>query len=218
MDRFVQAWVDGWVVSRGAAPPVAEPWGWIVDVGTGIQHVSRHVFGATDSAVSEPAVRKVAGAVTGAGVWLKVFADPAVVGPWLGPGWWIDPEPGFLMTATLPDAAPGSAPDGYRTRTWSRGGVTRTMIAAPDGSLAARGQIAPTGGTAVVDQIETSPGHRRRGLGALVMRTLHHAALAQGARTGVLGATPQGRALYESLGWRVESSLTSAKFTGDARR
>lgn len=143
-------------VTRGGSP-VAEPWGWTVDVGTGIQHVSRHVFGATDSAVSEPAVRTVAGAVTGAGVWLKVFADPGVVGPWLEPGWWIDPEPGFLMTAALPDVAPGSAPDGYRTRSWSRGGVTRTMIVAPDGSLAARGQIAPTGGTAVVDQIETSP-------------------------------------------------------------
>ncbi|MFE7935212.1 GNAT family N-acetyltransferase [Streptomyces sp. NPDC057456] len=217
MDRFVQAWVDGWVVSRGAAPPVAEPWGWTVDVGTGTRHVTRHVLGATNEAVTEPTVRKAAGAVTGAGVWLKVFADPAVVGPWLGPHWRIDPEPGFLMTAPLADVPPGAAPDGYRTRTWSRGGVTRTMIAAPDGSLAARGQIAPTGATAVVDQIETSPGHRRRGLGALVMRTLHRAAVAQGARTGVLGATPQGRALYESLGWRVESSLTSAEFTGDTR-
>ncbi|MCQ9183304.1 GNAT family N-acetyltransferase [Streptomyces sp. IBSBF 2953] len=218
MDRFVRAWVDGWVVSRGAAPPVAEPWGWTVDVGTGVEHATRHVLGHTHDAVTEPTVRNVAGAVTGAGVWLKVFADPAVVGPWLGPGWWIDPEPGFLMTAPLAATPPGAAPDGYRIRTWSRGGVTRTMVAAPDGSLAARGQMAPTGATAVVDQIETSPGHRRRGLGALVMRTLHHAAAGQGARTGILGATPQGRALYGSLGWRVESSLTSAKFTGATRR
>ncbi|MGQ4330228.1 GNAT family N-acetyltransferase [Streptomyces hayashii] len=218
MDRFVRAWVDGWVVSRGAAPPVAEPWGWTVDVGTGVEHATRHVLGHTHDAVTEPTVRNVAGAVTGAGVWLKVFADPAVVGPWLGPGWWIDPEPGFLMTAPLAATPPGAAPDGYRIRTWSRGGVTRTTVAAPDGSLAARGQMAPTGATAVVDQIETSPGHRRRGLGALVMRTLHHAAAGQGARTGILGATPQGRALYESLGWRVESSLTSAKFTGATRR
>ncbi|MEU5334425.1 GNAT family N-acetyltransferase [Streptomyces asoensis] len=217
MDRFVCAWVDGWVVSGGPAPPVARPWGWTIDVGTGTRHATRHVLGATNDAVTESAVRTVAGAVTGAGVWLKAFADPSVVGPWLGPGWWIDPEPGSLMTAPLTAVPPGSAPAGYRTRTWSRGGVIRTMIAAPDGSLAARGQIAPTGATAVVDQIETSPHHRRRGLGALVMRTLQHAAAGQGARTGVLGATPQGRALYESLGWRVESSLTSAEFTGDAR-
>ncbi|MFF8970372.1 GNAT family N-acetyltransferase [Streptomyces sp. NPDC014995] len=214
MDRFVQAWVDGWVVSRGAAPPVDEPWGCTIDVGTGAQHVTRHVLGATNDAVEEATVRTVAGAVTGAGVWLKVFADPSVVRGWLGPGWWVDPEPGHLMSAPLTDAPPGRVPDGYRLRTWSRGGVTRTMIAAPDGSLAARGQIAPTGATAVVDQIETSPAHRRRGLGTLVMRTLQRAAVGQGARTGVLGGTPQGRALYESLGWRVESPLTSARFTG----
>ena len=83
------------------------------------------------------------------------------------------------------------------------------MIAAPDGSWAARGQIAPTGGTAVVDQIETSPDHRRRGLGTLVMHTLTRAALEQGAEVGVLGGTPDGRALYESLGWRTQSPLVS---------
>jgi hypothetical protein len=48
----------------------------------------------------------------------------------------------------------------------------------------------------------------------LVVRTPQRAAVGQGARTGVLGGTPQGRALYESLGWRVESPLTSARFTG----
>lgn len=214
MDKLVQAWVDGWVVSRGAAPPVAEPWGCTIDVGTGPHHVTRHVLGATRGAVGKATVRKVAGTVTGAGVWLKVFADPSPVRDWLGPDWWIDPEPGYLMSAPLTDVPPGPVPEGYRQRTWSRGGVTRTMIAAPDGSLAARGQIAPTGATAVADQIETSPEHRRRGLGTLVMRTLQRAAVEQGARTGVLGGTPEGRALYESLGWGVESPLTSAKFTG----
>ncbi|WP_405924013.1 GNAT family N-acetyltransferase [Streptomyces sp. NBC_00035] len=225
MDKIVRAWVDGWVVSRGAAPPVVEPWGYTVDVGQP-EHVSRHVLGMTNEAVEEATVRKVADGVTGAGVWLKVFAEPSTVGPWLGEGWWIDPEPGYLMSVPLTDAseraAPGSrglgvsVPDGYRLRTWSRGGVTRVLLAAPDGSWAARGQIAPTGETAVVDQIETAARHRRRGLGRLVMRTLTQAAVAQGAVTGVLGGTPDGRALYESLGWRVEATLTSAKFTGGA--
>ncbi|MFD3927448.1 GNAT family N-acetyltransferase [Streptomyces sp. NPDC058614] len=265
MDKIVRAWVDGWVVSRGAAPPVVEPWGYTVDVGQP-EHVSRHVLGMTNEAVEETTVRKVADGVTGAGVWLKVFAEPSTVGPWLGEGWWVDPEPGYLMSVPLvgaseraaPDgSAPGSrtpdgdthvvyvpdghthdvsapdsdthdisvpnsdthdvsAPDGYRLRTWSRGGVTRVLLAAPDGSWAARGQIAPTGETAVVDQIETAARHRRRGFGRLVMRTLTHAAVAQGAVTGVLAGTPDGRALYESLGWRVEATLTSAKFTGGA--
>lgn len=213
-------WVDGWVVSRGAAPPAVEPWGWTIDVGLA-HHVSRHVFAATNDEVDEATVRKVADSVTGAGIWLKVFAEPSRVGPWLGDGWWVDPEPGRLMSVRLRTSrrpgtheTPAAVPDGYRLRTWSSGGVTRVMVAAPDGSWAARGQIAPTGATAVVDQIETSPDHRRRGLGTVVMRTLTQAALEQGAEVGVLGGTPDGRALYESLGWRVDAPLTSAKFTG----
>lgn len=210
----MRAWVDGWVVSRGAAPPVVEPWGFTIDMGMA-HHVTRHVFSATNGEVDEETVRKVADSVTGAGTWLKVFADAATVGPWLGEGWWIDPDPGFLMTVRLrPRETPAPLPDGYRLRTWSRGGVTRVMVAAPDGSLAARGQIAPTGATAVADRIETSPAHRRRGLGTLVMRTLAQAAIAQGAETGVLAGTPDGRALYASLGWTVTAPLTSVKFTG----
>ncbi|EKX60410.1 GNAT family N-acetyltransferase [Streptomyces ipomoeae] len=225
----VRAWMDGWVVSRGAAPPMVRSWGWTIDMGSA-DHVTRHVLTATNDEVEEATVRKVADAVTGAGVWLKVFAHPETVGPWLGEGWWIDPEPGYLMSVPLREYAepltesaaprtygtyePPPVPDGYRLRTWSRGGVTRTMLAAPDGSWAARGQIAPTGATAVVDQIETSPAHRRRGLGTLVMHTLTRAAIEQGAETGVLAGTPEGRALYESLGWTVAAPLTSAKFTG----
>ncbi|MFE9229703.1 GNAT family N-acetyltransferase [Streptomyces massasporeus] len=66
------------------------------------------------------------------------------------------------------------------------------MVAAPDGSLAARGQIAPTGGTAVADQVETAPGHRRKGLGSVVMRTLQNAAVRQGRGPASWPALPRG--------------------------
>lgn len=215
MSGIVRAWVDGWVVSRGAAPPQREPWGFTVDVGLTAQ-VSRHVFEALGDDVDETVVRKVADGVTGAGVWLKVFQNPAVVGGWLGEGWWVDPEPGYLMTVPLAAAETGdtSVPDGYRMRTWSLGRVTRLLVVAPDGSLAARGQVTPTGATAVFDQIETAPAQRRQGLGSIVMRTLQASAAAEGAETGVLAGTPPGRALYESLGWHVQAPLTSAKFVG----
>ncbi|MGV9554516.1 GNAT family N-acetyltransferase [Streptomyces sp. NPDC003401] len=214
MGGVVRAWVDGWVVSRGAAPPVREPWGFTVDVGQPA-HVSRHVLAAVGDDVEEETVREVAGGVRAAGVWLKVFRDPAPVGSWLGKGWWVDPEPGWLMTVPLPArAGHPRVPDGYHLRRWTRGGVTRLLVTAPDGSFAARGQVAPTGATAVVDQVETAPGHRRRGLGGLVVRLLTERAAAEGAETGVLAGTPAGRALYESLGWTVTAPLTSARFTG----
>ncbi|MGY1497606.1 GNAT family N-acetyltransferase [Streptomyces sp. QTS52] len=217
MDGTVRAWVDGWVVSRGASPPQVEPWGYTIDVGTAEQ-VTRHVLDAVNDGVEERTVRKVADAVTGTGVWLKVFDDPATVGGWLGEGWWVAPEPGFLMSVPLTAAEPPAVPDGYRVRVWTRGGVTRVLLAAPDGSWAARGQLAPTGRTAVVDQVATSPAHQRRGLGSFVMRTLAQEAVTQGAERGVLAGTPDGRALYEALGWRVEALLTSAKYVGAAGR
>ncbi|KUF16124.1 GNAT family N-acetyltransferase [Streptomyces silvensis] len=211
----VRAWVDGWVVSRGASPPFVEPWGFTVDVGQ-IKHPTRHVLAATGGDLHEADVRKVAASVNGADVWLKAFDHADRVAPWLGPEWWVDPEPGYLMTVPLAPATPDRliAPDGYRLRTWSRGGVVRAMIATTDGAWVARGQIAPTGRTAVADQIETSPEHRRKGLGSLIMRTLAAAAFEQGAEFGVLAGTPDGRALYESLGWRVAAGLTSARRKG----
>ncbi|WP_406198043.1 GNAT family N-acetyltransferase [Kitasatospora sp. NBC_01560] len=214
-ENVVRSWVDGWIVSRAAAPPVVEPWGYTIDVGlTG--HVGRHVFDATGDAVREADVRKVAGSVRAEGFWIKIFADPAVTAPWLGPDWWIDDEPGYLMTVPLTPVPAHrlTAPDGYHLRTWTRGGVVRALVTDADGTLAARGQIAPTGATAVADQIETAAAHRRRGLGSLVMRTLAAAAYEQGAQTGVLAGTPDGHALYSSLGWQVVAPLTSAKYLG----
>ncbi|MFE2145320.1 GNAT family N-acetyltransferase [Streptomyces sp. NPDC059456] len=201
---LVRSWVEGWVVSRGAAPPVAEPWGFTVDVGLS-GHVTRHVLADADEAL----VRKLTETATAPGTWLKVFLPPRTVAPWVAPGWSFDDE-GFLMSAPLRAAAAG-APEGYRVRTWTRGGVTRVLVATRDGALAARGQVAVPGpgGTAVFDQVETSAAHRRKGLGSLVMRTLGNAAAASGSPAAVLAATTEGRALYESLGWRTHGPLTS---------
>ena len=198
----VHAWIQGWVVSRGAADPVHQPWGFTVDVGQ-VKHATRHVLTADDEAT----VRKVAAEVAAPTVWLKVFADPDAVLEWAGPVWAVD-EPGWLMSTELRRTRT-VVPDGYTLRTWTRGGVVRALVVAPDGSFAARAQIAPTGRTAVVDQVETAPEHRRKGLGRLVMHTLHNAALDHGATIGVLGGTPDGRGLYESLGWHTHAPLVS---------
>ncbi|MFF1380071.1 GNAT family N-acetyltransferase [Streptomyces sp. NPDC058308] len=201
--ELVRSWVEGWVVSRGAAPPVVEPWGFTVDVGLS-GHVTRHVLTDAD----ESLVRKLTETVTAPGTWLKVFLPPQTVAPWVAPGWRFDDD-GFLMTAPLrPTAA--EAPDGYQVRTWTRGGVTRVLVLTRDGAFAARGQVAVPGPghTAVFDQIETSVAHRRKGLGSLVMRALTNA-VAAGSSAAVLGASAEGRALYEFLGWRTHGPLTS---------
>ncbi|MBO1336156.1 GNAT family N-acetyltransferase [Streptomyces sp. VRA16 Mangrove soil] len=209
----VREWVDGWVVSRGAAPPVAEPWGYTIRGGL-MQSPGRHVLGAAGDAVREDDVRKVAESTRGLDLHLKVFADPARVVPWLGAGWEPYGSGDYLMATELRPAPVPDTPDGHVTHLWSRGGVTRILVTDADGTFAARGQVAPVGASAVVDQIETSPAHRRKGLGSLVMHTLHAAALAQGAVRAVLACTPEGRLLYESVGWKIVAPLTNAKYVG----
>lgn len=200
----VEAWVRGWALSRGAAEPAPSAWGFTIDVGLS-QHVMRHVLTAAD----EPTVRKITEDATAPNVWLKAFVPPETLTPWLTPGWSLSAGPGFLMSGPL-RASGAEVPDGYQLRTWSRAGVTRALVRTPDGAFAARGQVAVTGSTAVVDQVETDPAHQRRGLGRVVMATLADVAAGQGAAVGVLGATPDGRALYERVGWRVLAPLTSA--------
>lgn len=204
---IVRAWIDGWVVSRGAADPVEEPWGWTIDVGMP-RHLWRHVLPEP----TEAAVRKVAGGTSAPGTWLKLFAEDDAVRPWVGPQWRFD-RPGFLMTCPLAAGRP-AVPAGYTVTTWARGGVVRVLVRTDEGRFAARGQIAQGPGTrigasAVADQIETAPEHRRKGLGSLVMRTLQDAAYEAGARTGVLVGTPEGRDLYTALGWTVRSPMAS---------
>ncbi|MEU5900128.1 GNAT family N-acetyltransferase [Streptomyces venezuelae] len=205
---MVRDWVEGWVVSRGAAPAVEEPWGYAIDVGLP-HHVTRHVLPDTDETV----IRRLVEKTTAPGTWLKVFAAPEVIAPWLTPEWAFD-DPCFLMSTTLRTAAT-DLPTGYRLRTWSRGGVTRALVLAADGSFAAHGRAAGPDGaeTVVFDQIETSPAHRRKGLGRTVMTALANAMSETGARSGVLGATVAGRGLYESLGWSVEAPLTGVVLT-----
>ncbi|MFI6641293.1 GNAT family N-acetyltransferase [Streptomyces sp. NPDC050504] len=202
----VRAWVEGWIVSRGAAEPLEQPWGLTVDVGL-VRHATRHVLTHAD----EETVRKLAEAYAAPAVSLKVFLEPEAVLPLLSPEW-VSDGPGWLMVTDLrPEAA--EPPAGYHVRTWERGGVVRLLVTSADGGFAARGQIAPTGATAVADQIETSPAHRRKGLGSFVMRTLQTAAAERGARVGVLGATTDGKGLYESLGWRIRLPLVGVTYT-----
>ncbi|MFG3494886.1 GNAT family N-acetyltransferase [Streptomyces sp. NPDC047928] len=200
---ITEVWVHGWAVNRGTPPPVAEPWGYRIDVGLP-GHVFRHVLPEPDEAT----VRALCASVAEPGAWLKVLAEPEDVAGWVTPGWTVPDDPGFMMWTALRPVATPEPPPGYRTETSDTDGVFRVRILAADGSLAARGQIAPLGRTAVVDQVETYPDHRRRGLGSLVMLTLQNRGAEAGATTAVLSGTVQGRALYSALGWRYQGPLT----------
>lgn len=155
----------------------------------------------------EPIVRDLVSRVRIPATWIKVFDEPEVVRPWLSPEW-TGHEQHWLMAVDL-TAERVASPDGYRADVERAGGVIRVRVRADDGSVAARGQVGLKDGAAVVDQVSTEPAHQRRGLGTVVLRTLANEALEAGAQVGILGATLDGRALYEALGWKVHTPLTS---------
>lgn len=154
-------------------------------------------------------VRAAAASVTVPHTWLKVPMDPDAVGAWLPAGWVVDKaEAGHLMAADLTATGP-VAPEGYTMSMETRGGVVYAHVHAAAGELAAQGQMAVLGRATVVDRVVTHEAHRRRGLGSLVMRALADRAVAEGATLGVLGATDEGRALYETLGWKTHAPLAA---------
>lgn len=196
-------WVWGWSLCRGTADPVVEPDGFRIDVGKH-GHRVRFVLTGTSS------VRRRAESLTAPGMWLKICGPRDEVLPLLGPAWTVG-EPEYLMSVALADGvARVAAAAGYSTETVSAGGFHEIVVRAEDGTHAARGRIAIHHDTAVVDQVVTEPAHRRRGLGRLMMSALCTLAANHGARTAVLVSTVEGRHLYQSLGWQVDSEMVAA--------
>ncbi|MFI6293920.1 GNAT family N-acetyltransferase [Nonomuraea sp. NPDC050790] len=203
---IVRAWVRGWAVSRATGQPVEELWGLRVDVGLP-GHLVRHILPEPSPAL----LRHLAGTLDTPGTWLKVCAPADQVAPSLTSAWSVQ-MPEFMMTARLRHTEV-AAPGGYTLAVVQRGEVVTARLLTGDGEVAARGQIALTGATGVVDQVETAAEHRRRGLGSVVMKALSSAAAERGASTGVLLATADGRALYSTLGWRLHTVVTAAVVT-----
>jgi GNAT superfamily N-acetyltransferase len=126
-----------------------------------------------------------------------------------------------LMTTTLAPSARGAGPPpgpGSRSRAAPPRGWSATCEA--DGprhvhrlegaaSVAAEATMALHQDWVVFDGVETSPAFRRQGLGRHLITTMCAEAFDLGAHHGVLAASADGRALYESLGWTVQRQLLS---------
>ncbi|MFD0168761.1 GNAT family N-acetyltransferase [Streptomyces decoyicus] len=203
--ELVRTWALGWALSRNTPRPVEQPWGLYIEVGTPGQ-VGRHVLSDAD----ESSVRDAAASVTVPHTWLKVPTAPDEAEQWLPPGWVADKEEsGHLMAADLRAETTPVAPKGYTATGESRDGVVYVRAYDASGECAAKGQMAVLGRAVVVDRVTTEEAHRRRGLGNFVMRTLMNHAVDGGADLGVLGATEDGRALYDTLGWKVHAPLAA---------
>jgi GNAT superfamily N-acetyltransferase len=125
----------------------------------------------------------------------------------LPPGVRVDRDDETLMRLTL--APTPTSHDAEFTARWDLQGNCVVLRLETANQVASEGTVGVLGDIAVFDAVETSPGFQRRGLGSCVMSMLTSYALDHGAKDGILAATAQGRALYESLGWDAELEMRS---------
>jgi ribosomal protein S18 acetylase RimI-like enzyme len=200
---LVTAWGQGWAVSRGLPRPTAVPGGFRADVGRP-GHRLRYVLHTWDADMLSTLGRQVGVP----GTWIKISGCGADLRSALSARWTMD-RIGYLMSMPF-TVGVDDPPTPYRISVQPDGAVTVATVVDAAGAIAAAGRLAPAGEFGVIDQVETAPAHRRRGLGSAVMHALSDHAARNGVRTGVLVATEDGRHLYQRLGWRVRSEIAAA--------
>ncbi|MBO3743661.1 GNAT family N-acetyltransferase [Actinoplanes flavus] len=200
---LVMAWGRGWAASRGVPAPVGVPGGWRAEVGLP-GHRLRHVLHTWDTGRLTTLDRQA----DRPGAWVKVVGDRAALRAAL-PSRWAMAEDGFLMTAGFrPRAEP--APAGYQITVTTEDTLLTAVARDSGGNRAAAAHLGRAGSFGVPDRVETEPGHRRRGLGTVLMTTLGEHAVRLGMTTGVLVATDAGQHLYRTLGWETVAPIAAA--------
>jgi GNAT superfamily N-acetyltransferase len=236
--HVVEAWITGSTLARDTPPPVPDSGGFRVDVGWPQQQV-RYVFPNLGEGLSRLAADIVDPWIF-LKACVPPEAMRAVLPPrWViqahrvmmtcsGPmraketvllnsPWQKSCASGaspvgqaFSLSGLLPRAS-----DEYVLHLTELRSVSTATVLTASGEVAAIGRVVRVGDFAIYDRIETHTDHRRRGLGRAVMKALEEIARApgvtkEGATQGVLVATAEGRALYESLGWQAHSLYTTA--------
>lgn len=195
------AWLAERSIARGLPAPVRDHGGYRVDTHNPAEIV-RWVF-----ARATPAARRLAHSIDAPRYLLKLCGTDDDLRAIVPDIWRLHP-PGYFMVAdgACVERAP---PAGYHLQVRRQGEVISAHISDHHGGIAASGHAAETAAAFIYDRIETAPQHRRRGLGQAVMTALRGQKL-DNATTELLVATENGRALYETLGWRVLSPYATA--------
>ncbi|ANE52009.1 GNAT family N-acetyltransferase [Flavisolibacter tropicus] len=208
--HIVETWAKGWSLAREVSLPVKEKDGWRVDVGWPQQRV-RYVFPHLSNTFQQ-----LAETISEPWHFLKVCAPPEAVETLLPARWRIQPLR-FMMTCFKPmSSTKAGLPKGYRLELEKNIPVPIAKVISEDGEIAAIGRVALVNDFIIYDRIETHPAHRHRGLGSTIMKALETIGFEQGGTKGVLVATPDGKALYESLGWQLYTLYTTAVIPEEA--
>ena len=203
---ILHAWLAGRSIAREIALPIANHGGFRIDTNTDAE-VCRWVFPALC-----PGLEELGRSIRAPRLLLKLCDSTDVLRSVLPDHWRIEPGNHFMQSDGRRLAPPSI--DGYTIDVRRADANVQVRIWSETGVLAASGYGGDTPDAFVYDRIVTGPGHRRKGLGRAVMAALQ----AEGRHAGVpelLVATDEGRALYESLGWRTISPYASASVASD---
>lgn len=199
--HLLRTWLAGWCRARGAPQPTSAYGGWHVAVGLPKQ-IARLVFASASHGLHEAAK-----AIREPHVYLKTCASADDMRRRLTPGWEVQ-APGFFMELSTLAARAVPASDPAILHTTDPQMLSAEIIRS--GEVAAYGSVVLLDGFVIFDRINTHEAHRRQGFGRSIMTRLTGAAHERGARHGLLVATAEGRALYETIGWRLHSLYSTA--------
>lgn len=202
--EWIEKWLTGWSVSRGL--PLPEQWqsGYKVKVGQETQK-ERYVFPQLNNDFI-----RLAQSVDEPWIHLKVCASYKEFRDLIPERWQLQPQ-GYMMKCSVPmTTASGCIGTDYSLNvTEHKPDSFIVNVRYRKTEQAAIGRLIIIDGLAVYDRIRTESNHQRKGLAALMMKSLESIALSKGITAGLLVATEQGKPLYESLGWEMYSVYTS---------
>ena len=205
---WLLAWMTGRSLARGLPLPFADRGGWRTEIGSDSEQ-RRWVFASLT-----PEMRSLAESITGPGLNLRALATPDAMRAFLPPGWCVQAS-SYAMTGPARRPWPLALRGGYRLELRDEEHAAHAFILCGDGELAASGHAGIGEQAFVYDRIVTQTGHRRQGLGRVIMTALA-TTRRDPAQPQLLVATEAGRRLYEALGWRVVAPYASASWTGDS--
>jgi GNAT superfamily N-acetyltransferase len=203
--ELIAGWLRARSYARGLPAPLADHGGWRVDTGLP-EELQRYVFAGVGEGL-----RQLANDIVTPLVFLKLCGSEQELRALLPPRWQLQ-DLRYLMTGEgfdANDADDAALQAGYTLQMTDNATTTSARILTDAGELAASGYAAELDGYFIYDRIATEAAHRRRGLGACLMRALRTTKRSS-TSTQVLVATAAGQALYARLGWHIRSPYVTA--------
>lgn len=202
--ELVETFARGWALSRGAPAPVPDSGALRIETGAADEQ-RRYVFARAGDEIGAVARR-----VTGPHVRIKAAVDPDILAAMLPPHWRVE-RTGTMMTVDHLPQVPRALPADLLLAAEWQDDVYFVRFMDDAGDEAARGRMVIIEDWALHDRIRVADHRQRQGLGTALMTVLGAEAHRRGLRRGLLTATVEGRALYETMGWAARAPWTTAE-------